>query len=415
MSRFQRTTKFLAQRIDLHYFQLPHPFRRRLFVLSITVPALALGWLAWHETPWSRQRAFSSPGPLSQAHAIFGERCELCHTGTGPRFRVHASDHACLNCHDGPVHNANQEFTPQCITCHLEHRGPGLVSAGHDATCTQCHRTLRPRTGAPHFQNVASFRPGQHPEFASKRPGFADPGTIKFSHQIHFDSLNCDACHVPAAQSELPAKDAKLLGAAGTLRPSESMSSARGAYRAPIRFADHCAACHADKLEFDKRILDSVPHDTPEVIHAAILKAAPAGGQLVAILEQVLWKDKCAYCHTMKYVDAQLPQVASSAIPVRWMLHANFSHAPHSMFVCESCHTNASTSKSEADVLLPSVATCQKCHRPGDAASAACSECHSYHDWKSQRQEQITFDASCLLEKGNAESCKSSTNAKPQK
>jgi len=213
----------------------------------------------------------------------------------------------------------------------------------------------------------------------------------------------------------LPAKDAKLLGAAGTLRPSESMSSARGAYRAPIRFADHCAACHADKLEFDKRILDSVPHDTPEVIHAAILKAAPAGGQLVAILEQVLWKDKCAYCHTMKYVDAQLPQVASSAIPVRWMLHANFSHAPHSMFVCESCHTNASTSKSEADVLLPSVATCQKCHRPGDAASAACSECHSYHDWKSQRQEQITFDASCLLEKGNAESCKSSTNAKPQK
>ncbi len=184
---------------------------------------------------------------------------------------------------------------------------------------------------------------------------------------------------------------------------------------APVRFADHCAACHSDKLEFDKRILDSVPHDTPEVIHATILKAAPASGQLIADLEQVLWKDKCAYCHTMNDAAGQLPKVASSAIPRRWMFHANFSHAPHSMFVCQSCHTNASTSKSEADVLLPAVAACQKCHRPGDAANATCSECHSYHDWKSQKKEQITFDASCLLEKGKVESCKSPTGAQPQK
>jgi hypothetical protein len=415
LSRFQRTTKILAQRIDLHYFQLPHPFRRRLFFLSIIVPVVALAWLAWHQTPWSNPREFSSPGPLSQAHALFGNRCELCHTATGSKFRVHASDHACLTCHDGPVHNANQEFTPQCSTCHLEHRGPVLLTAVRDTTCTQCHRTLRLRTGTPHFQNVAAFRPGRHPDFASRSPGFVDPGTIKFSHQVHLDSLNCDACHIPAAQPELSAKDATFLGAAGTLRPSESVSSARGAYMAPVRFADHCVACHSDKLEFDKRILDSVPHDTPEVIHTAILKAAPAGGKLVADLERALWKEKCAYCHSLTFGQGELPKVVSSSIPRRWLLHASFTHAPHSMFSCQGCHTSASTSKSEADVLLPAVAICQKCHQPDDAANANCSECHAYHDWKSQRQEQLTFDAACLLEKGKAESCKSTTREEPPK
>ena len=414
MSRFQRTTKVLAQRIDLHYFQLPHPFRRRLFFLSVAAPALALVWLVWHQLPRSDQRAFSSPGSLSQAHALFGERCELCHVGTVSRFRVHASDQACLTCHDGPSHNTNQEFTPRCSACHLEHRGPGALTAMRDAACTQCHQTLRSRAGTPRFQNVAAFRPGRHPEFASKRPGFGDPGTIKFSHQVHGDTLSCDACHVSTQTVDPSAKDILLLGAAGTLRPGESVSTARGAYMAPIRYPDHCAPCHSDKLEFDKQILESVPHDTPEVIHAAIVKAAPAGGKLVADLEQALWKDKCAYCHAMKYVEGQLPKVLSSSLPARWFMHAGFSHAPHQMFACQACHATASTSKSEADVLLPGVATCEQCHRPGDAASAACSECHSYHDWRS-RKEQTTFDAKCLLEKGSTEKCKAQSDAKTQK
>ena len=135
----------------------------------------------------------------------------------------------------------------------------------------------------------------------------------------------------------------------------------------------------------------------------------------MADLERALWKEKCAYCHSLTFGQGELPKVVSSSIPRRWFLHAGFTHAPHSMFSCQSCHTNASTSKSEADVLLPAVATCQECHRTGDAATATCSECHSYHDWKRQKQEQITFDAGCLLEKGKAESCKSTTDAKPQK
>jgi len=33
-------------------------------------------------------------------------------------------------------------------------------------------------------------------------------------------------------------------------------------------------------------------------------------------------------------------------------------------------------------VLLPVIATCQKCHYEGSkSADAECSECHAYHDW----------------------------------
>ena len=35
-----------------------------------------------------------------------------------------------------------------------------------------------------------------------------------------------------------------------------------------------------------------------------------------------------------------------------------------------------------ADVLLPGIATCQKCHNGArTAADSRCSEWHDYHDW----------------------------------
>ena len=43
-----RTTKKLAQRIDMNYFLGPHPLRRWRFWLSVALPALAVLWLLWH-------------------------------------------------------------------------------------------------------------------------------------------------------------------------------------------------------------------------------------------------------------------------------------------------------------------------------------------------------------------------------
>ena len=43
-----RTTKKLAQRIDLEYFKRPSPLRHWRFLLSVALPAAALLWLAWY-------------------------------------------------------------------------------------------------------------------------------------------------------------------------------------------------------------------------------------------------------------------------------------------------------------------------------------------------------------------------------
>jgi hypothetical protein len=46
MPRRVRTTKNLAQRVDLQYFKQPHPFRSWRLWLSILIPVVALGWFA---------------------------------------------------------------------------------------------------------------------------------------------------------------------------------------------------------------------------------------------------------------------------------------------------------------------------------------------------------------------------------
>ena len=63
-----RTTKSVAQRIDLNYFKRATPFKRARLWLSILAPALALLWSGYHLF-LSDYRAYSS-GRLSQAHAV---------------------------------------------------------------------------------------------------------------------------------------------------------------------------------------------------------------------------------------------------------------------------------------------------------------------------------------------------------
>jgi hypothetical protein len=81
--------------------------------------------------------------------------------------------------------------------------------------------------------------------------------------------------------------------------------------------------------------------------------------------------------------------VAKSAIPVRWLNHADFDHDAHRLLTCTACHSDAPTSKLTSDVLLPKIKACQACHREGgaehDAANARCSDCHQYHDWRKEQ------------------------------
>src|SRR5882762_11275305 len=99
-----RTTKKLAQRIDLNYFKRPTPFKRAKLYLSILLPLLALIWIA-ERTITRDQRVYSS-GRLSAAHAVLEKECATCHIQQAGVFSAKASDAGCQSCHDGPIHHA---------------------------------------------------------------------------------------------------------------------------------------------------------------------------------------------------------------------------------------------------------------------------------------------------------------------
>jgi len=427
----ERTTKKLAQRIDLNYFKRPHPFRRWRFWLSVAAPLVAILWLTWYGVA-GNNRVYSG-GRLSSAHAVLAAKCDACHMKTVSSFSAKASDQACLSCHDGPMHHDNQTFTPNCASCHEEHQGRMRLAATADASCTQCHANLR-TVGAPtkFTRDIENFG-SRHPEFAALRPGAVDPGTIKLNHAVHLKKnlkgpngepvqLDCDDCHRPPTSAQ-PLRFGSATGTPVAIAQKSDLPiaiSAR-AYMAPVTYVKHCVACHG--LQFDKRFTESVPHDTPQVIHTFLIQkfqqyvaAHPAElrepgpdrtlpqkpvpvavrvvtrdqwvAERVSESEELLWRKACKQCHALSIPgDGELPTVAKSNITTRWMPHADFNHERHQMLKCTECHAGALTSHETADILLPGIATCEKCHHSGaDGAESRCFECHTYHDWTKEKE-----------------------------
>jgi hypothetical protein len=482
-----RTTKKLAQRIDLNYFKRPTPLKRGRFWLSVLLPLLALVWIA-ERTVFKDSRVYSS-GRLSEPHAVLEKECAACHLQQAGASSAKAADNACLACHDGPIHHANQTKSLECAACHSEHRGRVNLRAASNQSCAECHGDLKASGGAVHFaSSIRSFEDG-HPEFAAIRDGARDPGTIKLNHAIHIKpirrgpngpivNLACGDCHRPAAVTATwTYADLRAVGytptyvrevpdnlsaeATTSLKPGKPMSGRE--LMAPVKFATACAGCHS--LAFDKRFDEGVPHDTPEVVDAFLRKKFAAYvaahsnelremqnpdrdltgkmlasksrvltssqwvAQQVAIAEELLWHKTCAQCHALTITPLQdtsiarwevagaqgngrgpngqvesvvvgsgaRPAVAQARIFTRWMPHTKFNHAAHTGFSCVSCHAKALTSTETSDILLPGIATCQKCHAPGaEHAESRCFECHTYHDWSKRKEVTPTFTLPAL-------------------
>src|SRR5580700_10910059 len=108
-----RNTKQRAQRIDLNYFKksFPIPHWRRLLTIGLT--AVALVWVLFSAVAGGR---IYNSGPIASRHAVFASNCAACHA-TDATYGKMVTDHACLACHDGPIHQAQQTFTPACDSC----------------------------------------------------------------------------------------------------------------------------------------------------------------------------------------------------------------------------------------------------------------------------------------------------------
>jgi hypothetical protein len=402
-----RTTKKLAQRINLEYFKTLRGIPRWRRILSGVFVIAGVAWLGWHAVAGSPKPY--NAGPLARPHTLLGEKCGACHVSQAS-FQKSATDQACLSCHDGPVHHADQTFTPACSNCHVEHQGTLRLAATSDRACTQCHADLTTTHGASKFaSNIRGFD-NTHPEFAVLRPGYSDPGTIKFNHQVHLK----DALHGPHGPVHLKCADCH-------------------SFQEAINYQNDCASCHT--LQFDRRISDSAPHKEPKVVYdfvfaklTAYIAAHPAEIPLVDEPDQrlpnrppqpparnaaewvehrmadaqfLLWRKSCKECHQLSYPNGpdSLPAVAKSAIITRWLPHAEFDHEAHQMVECASCHAKAIDSRETSDVLIPGVQTCRQCHRDSpNSAEARCFECHVYHDWSKEKPVAGKFTVKQLAE-----------------
>jgi len=296
-----RTTKGVAQRIDLNYFKRATPFKRAKLWLAILAPAAALVWIGWHF--FGRDPRVYSSGRLSEAHAVLEKQCSACHVREAGGFSAKAADAACLACHDGPEHHAEMTASnapkQACAECHAEHRGSGNLAAASNKNCAACHGVLGAAGTGSHFaKRIQSLADG-HPEFGVLRAAdggaASDPGTIKLNHTVHMRGirrgptgptvqLECGDCHRPSLSGETQWKygDANYAAAnvsytaAGSFEPggSRGLPTKRPwsdrQLMAPVKFANACAGCHS--LTFDQRFEDGVPHDRPDVVHSFLVK-----------------------------------------------------------------------------------------------------------------------------------------------
>lgn len=213
---------------------------------------------------------WTSPGPLTNQHAVSAQDCAACHAETpglllsaadrGERDRLH--DQLCINCHDlgaqgrsphgvseagllalargqAPATGrapllltaAQQAGVPEqlaCATCHREHRGAEFnLRHMADQQCQICHQV-----------QFAGFAQG-HPEFAGYP--YARRTRLQFDHVSHFQRhftdarlpspgpTSCAHCHEPA--------------------PDGGKMLVRG-------FAQGCAQCHAGQIQGEGRAGD---------------------------------------------------------------------------------------------------------------------------------------------------------------
>ncbi len=421
-----RTTKDLAKRIELDYYRRPDRWRRWRRNAALGAASLAALWLVIAGLRGD-QRMYNS-GPLSVRHAVFGAQCEACHVKPeGSRFFLRTTDKACLACHDGPTHHDSQVFTPECVSCHVEHKGHVVLADLSDQHCTRCHDDLTVKQGSLQIEARVSNFGVVHPEFAILRSGARDSAQVKLNHEVHLKAglrgpngpvqMVCGGCHRAGS-----ARAAWPYGQPGA-STSAPVPYVRGAYMNRIVYADQCVGCHP--LGFDARTTQAVPHDKPEVVRAFLrlfyldyaaahpddlhgepedggglrrgrdddeTPAAPPEQWIAAQIEAaetLLYRTKskgCQYCHVMEDgSDAGgLPHVAATGIPARWFAHATFDHRTHRELRCVACHEKAAASRDTADVLLPGINSCRKCHEAG-GARMSCVECHRYHDKTRER------------------------------
>lgn len=272
---YPRNPKEFTRHFALDYYRRPRPLRRWKWLLSIVA---ALGCTAaMAAIVSSRQHTAFQAAPVSHAHARFGDDCSQCHDkpfATAHRFLpwsdAHTvSDDKCVACHQAGNHNEHQlknkggnGQAAGCVECHHEHQGARLTQLP-DQTCVECHGG-QPTGAAGKFKGEITAFAKDHPEFGAWRgQPLTDPagGAFRFNHKRHFD-LAKELAAVPKHRKKLVGPEFERLQAEQCSYCHQP--AADGRTMKPIRYANHCAACHpiqvAPSENSPRRITEALPH-----------------------------------------------------------------------------------------------------------------------------------------------------------
>jgi len=328
----QTVTKERSQRIPLDYFRRKLPLERWKQGLTLLAVAAAAGYVAWSMSTGRAVRQ-SSPGALATAHAMWNDRCDVCHQPFVPTSadawtdNPHAADRFCRNCHLTTTladHSANQieADVQSCAACHRDHRGANAdLTTVADAACTRCHVQIRDHMKQPtemSIANVTSFVTA-HPEFHSAN---RSPADIKFSHSRHL------------LAGLLPVAPMKL----EDLDPAD-----RDRYRQPGQSDDQpitlvCASCHRLDRNSDTAAKDSISR-----------------GQSGDYMLPISYDRDCKACHVLSYIGRHVPTAVTSskteAVPHGWTgerLRRYVEQVLDAKFINESDRSLQSTPLSDA-------------------------------------------------------------------
>ncbi|HEX7151349.1 MAG TPA: FHA domain-containing protein [Thermoanaerobaculia bacterium] len=375
-----------ARKIDYaHAYRLARPYFTRLTITGIL---LIVAFVVVGEVIRPEHHENFMPGTVSEAHKRAGiaQRCDACHT---PFNSV--SNEKCRDCHAQAEHAKTEAVTPDCFSCHAEHRGDAKLASAVEVQCASCHADLTQHVKpgvqlAADRARIDAFG-GNHPELHVAR----DANTLRFNHRLHLDPkgifnekakrevLQCRSCH-------------DLVETKDKLDPVK------------LSFDAHCRRCH--QLTFDARFPTAeVPHGGDSGIAYGFIIGMYAGdrdlvGRPAAEVRRILTRrsvtslddravqsakhtvdDKCGKCHELTS-QRSLLVVKPPLITSDWLPRAKFSHGKHRDIDCESCHREARGSASTSDVAMPKITDCTGCHAANAKkaqTASTCRDCHEYH------------------------------------
>ncbi len=408
----ENEAKTYAQRLDVFYFRKRLRFSSLRSRITLLVTALSLAAAVPLVVGLGGSHQAFSNGPVTRAHVIFENNCASCHLGNFAGIR----NQDCQKCHDGPAHPAKSIDTAtlkeeqRCASCHVEHRGSGMLTDVDNRHCVRCHENLRAHGNGVKLAglSVTGFSPGDHPEFSAAAWHGKDSRPLRLNHRKHMQPapagtrlpkrmpMQCSDCH------------------------ATDRNSPTGGFL-PMTFEQHCRPCHERELGFDARALlgaasKPAPHTKdpltirahieqayrdllarePDVFQRDAGRGLEGASSAAAWLElvtkesaQFLFDKKCTYCHSYAGRNGEFPVVAkvapidgrhTGAEPAPWFARGEFSHRAHRAAQCESCHRAAAESTLTTDVLVPRLENCTPCHGDSGTALNRCAQCHEYHN-----------------------------------